>query len=489
LTLYISSLKYHVFKRPHSKSKNMEFFKIKNKTRIDLYIGLLLFTLVFICKLPVLSTPFHWDEMGAYIPPAHWLNETGLFRAIPGFYPDVKFFGHPTGLYFSLALVYRIFGESIQISHLFAMLFAFLGLLYTYRLGALVFDRTCGVIASLLLFASPLYFAQAGLVLGDMPITAFGLMSVYYALKGNLFKYLLCASYMVMLKETSIAIVAAILVYLIITERKNPDFKKKALLYLIPGFFLFIFFVLQKIITGQFFCNPYFETNPAINLSVNEIVSQGQWVLCWTLIMQHRWVLILGILFGFLMKKNKVWRKEILLFLLILSFFLGAFSVIFFMTRYILSVLPYLCIMCAGAIGVILISKRQQAVFTAAVIGLFCLNMNTHDKGYHCYDDNMQYLEMVDLHVEVCGYVEENFPLDRVLTIWPLVQALQEPYQGYVTKPINTVSMDEVFDLVIYVPNPGCGSEALLEKIKEQKIKLHKRFGKDNKIVEIYKSE
>jgi hypothetical protein len=40
---------------------------------LDLLPGLFLFGIFAACKANIGTLPYHWDEMGAYIMPTHWL--------------------------------------------------------------------------------------------------------------------------------------------------------------------------------------------------------------------------------------------------------------------------------------------------------------------------------------------------------------------------------------------------------------------------------
>ena len=50
--------------------------------------------------------------------------------------------------------------------------------------------------------------------LADIPVTALGVMSIYFALRKKYIPYLICAVFMVMIKETAMAIVFSLLVYM-----------------------------------------------------------------------------------------------------------------------------------------------------------------------------------------------------------------------------------------------------------------------------------
>ena len=108
----------------------------------------LLLAVVLSLKLPVVDTPFYWDEMGAYIEPSHWLAQGSLMRTLPGLHPDGMFFGHPPLLYTLVALAFKLFNGFLRPAHAIAVGFAFLGCYFTYRLGSLLYGWIVGMTAA-----------------------------------------------------------------------------------------------------------------------------------------------------------------------------------------------------------------------------------------------------------------------------------------------------------------------------------------------------
>jgi 4-amino-4-deoxy-L-arabinose transferase-like glycosyltransferase len=484
-------------------------FHVKSHTstslhRTDAGIALLLLAIVFITKAPTLTLPYHWDELEAYVRPAHYLAMEGLWRIVPGMYPDTPeyepaigkenpaetFFGHPPGLYFSLALFYTLITESVWISHLFAITFAFLGVYYTYRLGNFLFDRVAGLFAALFLFGTPLYFTQAGLVLGDLPITALGVMSIYYALREKYGVFLFCSIYMVLVKETSIAILMALWLYVFWTKKNQPDIKRKLLFHSIPILILGIFFLWQRLATGSVFPNPYMDYNQVFYFPW----SHARWVIRWTLIEQYRWVLCGLVLVHFLVCRRRAWKKEYILFALIGLFYMGAFCFLFFMTRYILPFLPYLCLAGAAAIVALTRNRGVQAAVTVIILIAFGDKFYGHYTGYSNYGEDLQYTDMIAIHQEACRYIENNYENPNVVTLYPVSLMLQEPYLGYVSKPIPVVSCEQDFDVIVYVKHreaesPRYKHDPLQEIIAANRCHLVKNIAKNGKSLQIYVSE
>src|SRR5713226_1933415 len=90
--------------------------------------------IVFGAKMPVLSTPYHWDEVG-WIGCAHRLWAMHLWQVLPGLHRVLYFEGRPPGLLVTAAGLFDVFGPSIWLPHFLTLCFAFLGVWSTYRLG------------------------------------------------------------------------------------------------------------------------------------------------------------------------------------------------------------------------------------------------------------------------------------------------------------------------------------------------------------------
>ncbi|MBN2377771.1 MAG: glycosyltransferase family 39 protein [Sedimentisphaerales bacterium] len=448
--------------------------------------GIILLTVVIIGKAPTLHLPYHWDEMGVYVGPSHWLAQDSLVRVFPGMHPRGQFFGHPPALYLTLAATYKIFGESIIISHLYILAFSFLGVYFSYLLGAFLFDHTTGLIAALLLFFTPLYFAQSGMVLSEIPITAFGVMSIYYALRNRFLPYLLCGIFLVLLKVTAIALIASILIYIFITEKKGRATMIKILKFSLPLFVLGGFFIWQKIITGSFIDNPCFKSNPAWTLSLTKNLSKAGWVIGWVFLHQYRILLTFLIFLHFINNQKNVWHKSYTLFLIIFLLFLGAFSFIWFGQRYILAFFPYFCITATFAIVALIPRLKTQWLVAAFIFVAFCSQLYNHDKGYGNFDSDMQYTDIIAINQKVCTYIEDNYSDSNILAIWPISSQLRHPCCGYVRQPLSVVSPDKNFDLIVCAPYVDSKNKKLKELIVQHDFMLHKRFEKNGKVIEMY---
>ena len=79
----------------------------------------------FLIKLHDVNIPYYWDEMGVYVPAAFHMKDAGHISLLPGSLDPLFSRGHPMLFTFCNALVFKIFGETITVGHLFAL---FLGI-------------------------------------------------------------------------------------------------------------------------------------------------------------------------------------------------------------------------------------------------------------------------------------------------------------------------------------------------------------------------
>jgi 4-amino-4-deoxy-L-arabinose transferase-like glycosyltransferase len=101
----------------------------------------------------------------AWLGQAGWLADNGLIRAVPGLRPDAQFFGHPPGLHFAAAVLFKVFGRSIAVAHVLIACLSAAGVCATYMLVRAAHDTRTAVLAAFLLLFSPAWFSSAGVFL------------------------------------------------------------------------------------------------------------------------------------------------------------------------------------------------------------------------------------------------------------------------------------------------------------------------------------
>ncbi|MFA5146971.1 MAG: glycosyltransferase family 39 protein [Candidatus Omnitrophota bacterium] len=442
--------------------------------------------LVFAAKFGVLNTPFHWDEIG-WVNAAHWFSENGLYRSMPGLYPKGLIFGHPPLLSLTAAALYKVFGESVWLTHLSILPFSFIGMLFTYLIGEHFYGRRTGILAALFLFFSPVYFAQSGMFLGDLPVAALGAASVYFMLKKRYGYYLAASLPMVLIKETGITIVIAILAYMLLAERK----KAKAILpeilkYGVPLLVIAIFFVIQKAAAGR----PFFIVWDKFKFFVFGLRNIKLFFMIteWIFFSQLRFVFTILICLNLFLHDGSERRKELLLFSLIILFSGYSFSFLFFLPRYLMSVLPFISIMGAWSFTELVRTRALRDIAGAAMVIMLALSMDkAEDPGTG--ECTMKYLDIVNVQKAISRFIEEGFPGSAVLTAWPQAEELSNPYLGYVDKPVKTVRSagQDGFDLILYSAPSSDGKAALRKYALKNGFSLIRRLeGRGGIVAELY---
>jgi hypothetical protein len=421
---------------------------------------------VILIKLPTLDTPAFWDETG-FLRQAEWLSQGSLHRAIPGFRPGTEFFGHPPGLHLIHAALGKVFGVSVTTAHALIALFSVLGTCGTFLLARSWHGTGAGWLAAILLLLSPVYVAQSGMFLADLPVTALGVLAAYFFLENRYFPYLACAACMVLLKETAIVLVVALLLYRFVVLHPLRQARLEDLaLWGLPLTFIGAFLLLQKVATGHFFFIYDFDVE-LFRLTPALAWHQFGLITRWIFIDQHRFILT-GLIALNLVVNAKARRREhwLVAFVVVLSGY--SFSVLYFLPRYLLPVLPFFYIL--GAISILELARRPmwQGVAAAVASCMMVWSLRTQPLSGNG-ETSLRYLDVVAMHRAAIDRITGDRPAAKVLTHWPLTQELQHPFLGYVDHPVDVKSFGSESDLAgadaILVSHPGNGSEARLREL------------------------
>ncbi|MBU0762030.1 MAG: glycosyltransferase family 39 protein, partial [Candidatus Altiarchaeota archaeon] len=202
---------------------------------------------MFVFKYPVLDIGYHQYELASYVPNGISLAEKGL-----AFYPihrDYLFHGHSQLFPITLAISYKIFGIKPFSTHLVPLIYSIIGLYYTFLCGkflaskgktdgleaktsdasekditssiTLTLPEMIGLSAALLLFFSPLYFAQSGIANMDLALSAMTIATYYYYLRRKWIGYVIASSIMVLIKEPGTIIIPILLFDYLFQKQKK----------------------------------------------------------------------------------------------------------------------------------------------------------------------------------------------------------------------------------------------------------------------------
>lgn len=443
---------------------------------------------VILLKLPTLDTPAYWDEM-AWLRQAHWLWENSLHNAIPGFDAPAEFWGHPPGLHLILATLGKVFGVTLNTAHALIAVFAALGVCATFLLARDWYGTRTAWLAAFLLLLSPVYLAQAGMFLADLPVTALGVLAAYFCVKDRYVPYVVCASCAVLLKETAIALVVALLLYrFVVLNPVRQARLRDVARYSMPLAVIGAFMLLQKATTGHFFVIygfdfQLFQLTPAL------VSYQFGVITRWIFIDQYRFIFTALIVLNLLVNA-KARRRELCLFVFVVVLSGYSFSVLFFWPRYLLPVLPLFYILAAASILDLARGPRMQLIAACLALGMMIWSLVSEPLRSNG-ETSLRYLDIVAMHKAAIDRLARDRPDAQVLTTWPHNEELTRPLHGYVHERIDAKGFQDESDLreadLILVSQPANGPEVRLRELARRDAwRLILRQEKESAWIELY---
>ncbi len=224
------------------------------------FIILCILCVVFVCiKIPNLNIPFFWDEAWVYTPALKTMAHDGL-SMLPSGLVDSYSRGHPLLFFFCGALWVKIFGGSFFTLHAFALVIA-IGFIFTlYFIVRKLFSSTLALIVSVITLAQPIFFAQAGLVLPEIFLSLWAILTIYHFVKKQWFYYFLFGSLMLLTKESGVIVIASLMLYQAIcfstqkiTFQSLKTFVKDSFIAFAPMLSFIAFLIIQHHQRGYYF--------------------------------------------------------------------------------------------------------------------------------------------------------------------------------------------------------------------------------------------
>ncbi len=224
------------------------------------FVGFLIVVALFIFfKLPHLPLPYFWDEAWVYAPAVSHLYHHQL-SMLPDAMPVDLSRGHPLLFHFLAASWQKVFGASITSTHAFALFVSLMLLSVLFYLGNKI-SGIVGLSVVILLCLQPVFLSQSGLLLPEVMVALWILLSLVFFLNENKIGFVFSATCLLLTKEPGIIFLFAIGVWILIEHflfRKQQSFNFKKLAMdivpvVLPVLFASSFFIVQKIQYGWFF--------------------------------------------------------------------------------------------------------------------------------------------------------------------------------------------------------------------------------------------
>ena len=477
-----------------------------NSFKANIYFLCFLFLIIIfiIIKIPYLNLPYYWDEAWVY-GPALRIMEANHLSMMPDALPVSYSRGHPLLFYFLGAFWLRIFGTSLLSSHIFALTISVALLLMVFIFCSKFFSKKTGLIACFILTLQPIFLAQSVLVLPEVMLALFSIMTIYFFLKNNWTGYVITGSCAMLTKETGIAAIASVGIWFLILsffikkERiKFIQFISKSFLIIIPVIIFCIFLIIQKKINGWYLFPEHInliESEPLLILK--NIAKRAVYIF----INDGRIIPFIAIIISsyFYFSKKKFQNNSANIPIIILIIFsltyLFVCSVNFYSTRYSLSLIIAFVIISAFFIVNLFEKNRHLNIF---IICFFCLQIFINISKKSSSDSNLGYIEDIKTNKQMINFCVENKFLNKnIYADFLMATYLSNPYCGYITEQQkfsqSNFENDKNEDLYIFsnielLKNNKANIE-FYKKIKTStNLRLIKRFESDFSWTEIYET-
>jgi len=378
--------------------------------------------------LPFLTLPFHWDELGQFVPAALDLYRDGAL--VPhSTLPNV----HPPGVMLMLALVWKVFGFSILSARLTMLAIAAVGVYLSFLLAIRLAHKAPGApafAAVTFLMVAPLFYTQSMMVLLDMPAMTLTVVALLLFFDQRYAACAIAATALVLVKETAITTPLVFAAWLWFYEKRKRD----ALYFLAPVVALALWLVELHHATGHWLGNEEFARfNVTQSLGFSHIVySIGRRI--YMLFLSDGHFLGAAALFaGWRLLRGTEWTIAGLVALAqtaVVTLLGGAV-----LDRYMLPVLPILY--AAFAVAGSAWSRPVRLSVQAVMATLFVVGWFWNPPVPFPYENNLAMVDFVRLQQTAAEYLEDHAAGQRIASAWPFTDAVTRAEFGYVRTPLN----------------------------------------------------
>jgi 4-amino-4-deoxy-L-arabinose transferase-like glycosyltransferase len=400
---------------------------------LSLYLAILLMLML---KIPHLSFNFSGDEAWSYYQAILKLADMGP-SLLPGKLGLVDSRGHPLLFYFISAAWFNLLPGVIFFMRLLPLLISVAVLAAFHLLLRRHTQPEVTAISTLLLSVQSLFLAQASLVLPEMMLTLWLLLSFHFYLDRKYLWFALTASLMVMTKETGVMFTGMFgLIYIAenIRQTRRRDFLTNGLIMALPLMVYALFLLLHFRAYGSFFFNEHLEY---MQFSTSQVMGKLRSASSNLAIRYGRSAISFAALVSLLLmvfRRQKPVEGRFLWTSLVLILALVLFSIFnFFTHRYILPVMP-IFIGCCVALIVQAFQKHRWMV-AAIAIAIFgstlAHSLSKAGKG----DNDLGYVQYLKVHQSVVDWCEAQQVYDSTISCGPnMLFALRDEFTGFLNK-------------------------------------------------------
>jgi hypothetical protein len=365
------------------------------------------------------------------------MAENGI-SLLPSALPEDLGRGHPLLFDAAVAVFLKLFGNFVFNAHLFALIISFLTVLTLFRFCEKFTGKWSGVLAVAILLPQPVFLAQSCLVLPEIALSLFILLSFRFYLEKKTLYFLLSAGAAILIKESAIVLFATISALEVIRYFKSEitiGILIKQLLVLNSALSLWgLHLLVHRYQYGTFF---FHEHVAYISFEPKQVADKFQRVFLFVFLGQGRNILLLVLTLSLvyaIFKKIKISdEKKVLaagiLFLILFSFYS---SVNYFSDRYLCAPIIIFILLFTHSMFQIIRKKMMIALlfpisFAASLYSLLTFNTES--------DHNLGYTYSVKLYSRTINYIKKNLKrTDTIYAYFNMNLALGSHYPGYLDK-------------------------------------------------------
>ena len=379
---------------------------------------------------PFVRMPFHWDELGQFVPAALDLYRDGSW-VTHSTDPNI----HPPGVMVILAAVWSVTGFSILVSRLTMLVLAGWGVYLSFLLAVRLSRGAQGApafSAVAFLIAAPMFYTQSMMVLLDMPAMVLTVLALLYFLDA---RYLACATTtvaLVLVKETAITTPMVFGAWLLFRDRRW----KEALYFFAPAIALGLWLVYLRQVTGSWFGNAEFaQYNVTDSFTIVHVLYAIMRRVYTLFLADGHWIGAAALYFGHRALLSREWTIAFAVALSQLAdvTFLGGAV----LDRYLLPVLPILYAAFAAAASTY--TPQRRLTSNLALLAMLVTGWFVNPPFPFPLENNLAVVDFVELQHDAAQYLESNFSGRRVVSVWPFTAAIRNPDFGYVQARIPTL--------------------------------------------------
>ncbi len=402
-------------------------------SHLSLYLAILL---LLILKIPHLSFNFSGDEAWSYYQAILKLAYEGP-SLLPGKLGLVDSRGHPLLFYFISSVWVNLLPGVTFFMRLLPLLTSVAVLAAFHHLLRRHTQPAVAAISTLLLSVQSLFLAQASLVLPEMMLTLWLLLSLHFFLARKYLWFALTASLMVLTKETGVMFAGVFgLIYIAenIRQTRHRDFWTNGLIMTLPFMVYALFLLLHFRAYGSFFFNEHLEY---MQFGSGQVMGKLRSASSNLAIRYGRSAISAAALVSLLLmvfRQQKPVGGRFLYTSLVLILALILFSILnFFTHRYILPVMPLFIGSCV-ALTVQAFQKLRWLVAAIAIVffgSTLAHSLSKAGKG----DNDLGYAQYLKVHQSVVDWCEEQQVYDSTISCGPnMLFALRDEFTGFLNK-------------------------------------------------------